>query len=136
MLLRVSSEDAGIQFDDAAVVDRDFVGDVGIEASAELLALANAVEVGVPDLATARADVSGSVGDDGLLEAAATIAIFNGLIRVADGTGIQLDAGAFEYSSDDRARLGIDKFAGAANTDPGAIGGARLDGTIASLFGT
>ena len=136
MLLRVSSEDAGIEFDDAAVVNPEFIGDAGIAASAELLAFANAVELGEPDLDHARQAVRSAVGDDGLLEAAATIAIFNGLIRVADGTGIQLDAGMFEYSTADRARLGIDKFAGAANTDPAAVGDAHLDGSIATLFGT
>lgn len=136
MLLRVSSEDAGIEFDDAAIVDPDFVGDVGIAHSRELLAFVNAIELGTPELTAARAAVRAAVGDDGLLEAAATVAIFNGLIRVADGTGIQLDAGAFEYSTADRARLGIDKFAGAANTDPTTVGEAHLDGTIARLFGS
>ena len=51
------------------------------------------------------------------MEAAATIAIFNGLVRVADGTGIQLDAGVLADSADFRAAYGVDDYAGAANTE-------------------
>jgi len=116
------------------VVDPEFVGDVGIEHSAELLSFTNAVHRSMPDLASARQALISTVGADGLVEAAATIAVFNGLVRVADGTGIQLDAGLAGFSTDDRARLGIDDFAGAANTDPSAAAGHRV-GSIAELFG-
>ena len=68
------------------------------------------------DLDRARADIEASLGIDGVAEAAATFAIFNGLVRVADGTGIQVDAGVLADSSDFRATLGVDTYAGAANT--------------------
>ena len=55
------------------------------------------------------------MGSDGMFEAAATIAIFNGLVRVADGTGIQLDEGVVSASADYREDLGINAFGGAAN---------------------
>jgi hypothetical protein len=68
------------------------------------------------DLDRARATVSDTIGSDGLSEAAATFAVFNGLVRVADGTGIQVDAGVLADSADFRPQLGVDHFAGASNT--------------------
>ncbi len=112
----MSSAALGIEVDYDRVLDRHFVGDLGVPHSSLLLSFTNAVQIGEPDLETARAELSRAVGDEGLHEAAATIAVFNGLVRVADGTGIQLDGGVFAVSAADRARLGIDDFAGAANS--------------------
>lgn len=130
----MSGDALDLEIDMELVVDPDFVGDVGIEHGAELLAFTNAVHRGVPDLTAARHALISSVGADGLVEAAATIAVFNGLVRVADGTGIQLDAGLSSFSRGDRARLGIDEFAGAANTDPSAAAVGPVE-SIAELFG-
>lgn len=86
-------------------------------AGAELLRFATAAHQLEPaGLAAARAELVDVVGPAGLDEAAATVAIFNGLVRVADGTGIQLDAGVLADSADFRADLGVDGFAGSANT--------------------
>lgn len=112
----MSSQATDTDTDFDAVLDRTFVGDVGIPAGWELLAFTNAVHDGGAELAESREALVRAVGLDGLIEAAATVAIFNGLVRVADGTGIQLDDGLRTYSEADRARLGIDGFAGAANT--------------------
>jgi hypothetical protein len=130
----VSSEaiDASVDLD--AIVDRAFVGDVGVPSGRELLAFTNAVEGADSDLAGARSALLDAVGHDGLVEAAATIAVFNGLVRVADGTGIQLDPGLDAYSEIERARLGIDAFAGAANTVTGKPAAAIAE-TIGELFG-
>ena len=99
-----------------AAVDPDHVGDVGVPAGAELLAFTNAVEQGAGNIEATRTELSAVIGSDAALEAAAIIAIFNGLVRVADGTGIQLDDGVFAVSVDDRDLLDINRFAGAANT--------------------
>ena len=90
---------------------------------------------GPDDQNAARVDLVAAVGSEGLREAAATVAVFNGLVRVADGTGIQLDGGVFAVSAADRARLGIDGFAGSANG--GASTPADTSGTlsISELFG-
>jgi len=130
----VSGDALGIEIDMERVVDPSFVGGVGIEHSAELLAYTNLVQSDGEGLAEARQALITSVGADGLVEAAATIAAFNGLVRVADGTGIQLDAGLDGFSHDERARLGIDEFAGAANTDDDAATDQPV-GTIAEMFG-
>ena len=98
-----------------------------------LLAFVSAI--GTADAEATRAALGDAVGDDGLLEAAATVAIFNGLVRVADGTGIQLDAGLDEASAATRAELGIDRYGGAANTP---TADATADGAaddVAALFG-
>jgi hypothetical protein len=100
----------------ATLLDPEAVADIGVPASAQLLALTNAAHLDPARLPEARAAVEAAVGRDGLLEAAATIAVFNGLVRVADGTGIQLDAGVLADSADFRAAYGVDDFAGAANT--------------------
>jgi len=131
----VSSEALGLVVDYERVLDPQHLGDVGVPHSPELLAFTNAVMIGTPDLETARAQLSRAVGSDGLLEAAATIAVFNGLVRVADGTGIQLDGGVFAVSAGDRARLGIDSFAGAANSGSSAAPDPSMTLTIGDLFG-
>jgi hypothetical protein len=109
-------------------LDRGWIGDVGIPASAELLGYVEAVMAAVdevddkvatlppPKLLAAKQALESSVGTEGLWEAAATVAAFAGLVRVADGTGIQLDEGVLGASADIRARSGIDEFAGAANS--------------------
>lgn len=58
-----------------------------------------------------------AVGHEAMIEAAATIAIFNGLVRVADGTGIQLDDGVLADSADYRDRLGLNAYSGASNSE-------------------
>jgi hypothetical protein len=130
----VSSDAVDTAVDLAAIVDRTFIGDVGVAAGRELLAFTNAVEAGEPDLIAARSALVDVVGRDGLVEAAATIAVFNGLVRVADGTGIQLDPGLDSFSQADRARLGIDAFAGVANTVAGKPA-ASMARSIDELFG-
>lgn len=135
VLLRESSRVLGQEIDVDAVVDgrRAAVdGDYGFPAAAELLAFASAAnQVANPAMAAgdgdgnvdaeaslteARTRLREVVGSGGLLEAAATVAAFNGLVRVADGTGIELDDAMIAASSDVRSRLGLDAMAGAANT--------------------
>ena len=82
----------------------------------QAVAFANAVQIDPSDLERTRGALEACVGLDGMLEAAATIAIFNGLVRVADGTGIQLDDGVVSASADYREDLGVNAFGGAANT--------------------
>ncbi len=101
------------------------MAEVGVPAGRQLLAFANAAhEVATPGasteaaerLRTTREQLRAVVGDGGVVEAAATVAIFNALVRIADGTGIELDAGVLADSADFREAAGINDFAGAANT--------------------
>ncbi len=109
----------GLTVDIDAVLDRQHVGDCGIEGSAELLTFADAVLGGTAsgvEPAAARAALRARLGEEALWEAAATVAAFCGLVRVADGTGIPLDDGVLAVSAEVRERTGIDGFAGAANS--------------------
>lgn len=116
MLLRVSGEKAGLDVDLSVAIDPSSGGDAGVPNGDALLRFASAANNRSADLELARAALEAVVGPDGVLEAAATVAIFNGLVRVADGTGIQLDPSMLTATVDDRAALGIDAFGGAANS--------------------
>ena len=129
----MSGEANGLTVDLNGAVDPDHIGDVGVPGGRELLAYTGAVERD-GDVGRARRALVDTSGDDAAQDAAAIIAIFNGLGRVADGTGIQLDAGVFTASVDERERLGINRFAGAANsTDIAALDVAPT--AVADLFG-
>lgn len=116
MLLRESGIKNGLTVDLDVAVDSSRSGDAGVPAGAELLAFATAANRRSDLLPHARAALVAAVGAEGLLEAAATVAIFNGLVRVADGTGIQLDPSMLTSTAETRAALGIDAFGGAANS--------------------
>ena len=116
MLLSVSGEKAGLSVDLDVATDATKRGDAGVPHGEELLAFATAANRRSGDLETARAALEHAVGREGLLEAACTVAVFNGLVRVADGTGIQLDPAMLTSTGETRAALGIDSFAGAANS--------------------
>lgn len=135
-LLRASGEANGLTIDLEATLDREHVGDVGVPASAALLAFTNAVELG-GDVEGTRAALIDEIGAEAAIEAGATIAVFNGLVRIADGTGIRLDDGVFAVSADARELFGINRYAGAANSaevrPAHALGSGPI--AVADLFG-
>lgn len=131
MLLRESSRVLHQDVDLEAVIDPDSpVTDYGFPGGAELLGfataasrVANGTEPSmVADLEAARRRVVSALGPEALVEAAATVAAFNGLVRVADGTGIELDDGMLAASADVRSDLKLDQLTGAANTRRLSIG--------------
>lgn len=81
-----------------------------------LAAYAEAVhhDEGVVEALMAVAD---RLGPEAAQEAAMTCSAFNGLVRVADGIGIQLDEGTEANTRSARVELGLDQFGGADNTD-------------------
>jgi len=60
--------------------------------------------------AAARDVLRKQIGDAALIDAAAVIAGFDAITRVADGSGIPLEPSKAEASADWRARLGIDDY--------------------------
>lgn len=133
----------GLEIDLAAAVGTvdgtnpvEGANDAGVPAGAELLAFAVAAYNGEPSVALdrARERLRSVVGPDGFREASATIAAFNGLVRVADGTGIQLDPNLTAASAQSREDLGLNQFAGSANTEPTVNRGTGI-GSIRGLFG-
>ena len=134
MLLSVSGEKAGLDIDLEVAMDASRAGDAGVPHGEELLAFASAANRRADDLPDARQALLQVVGPDGLLEAVAAVAIFNGLVRVADGTGIQLDPSMLTATVDSRHALGIDLFSGAANSEGAATEPRHDGGGVASLF--
>jgi len=61
-------------------------------------------------LSRARRAARHAVGGAGLVDAAAAIASFNAVVKIADGTGIPIEDWKAERTSDLRAALGIDDY--------------------------
>ena len=57
------------------------------------------------DLDFARSNLESAIGTSGVVEAAATVSAFEGLNRIADATGIQLDSGLADFRKKDFANL-------------------------------
>ena len=65
-------------------------------------------------LARARDALMAAMGPPALVDAAGVVGLFNAIDRVADATGIPLEADKAAASADFRAALGLDRFAVAA----------------------
>jgi hypothetical protein len=123
MLLRASSELEGGATPDLRGVT-DAASSSGVPAGDLLTAFADATIDGDPEaIARAREAVVAELGTDATVDAAGVIGNFQRMVRIADGTGIPLDAPVKLLSAGMRAELGIDSFASAQNTPPlGAFG--------------
>ena len=106
---------AGAAVDVSAV---NGTGDAGVAHGARLLAFVEAIMRG--EAADAERDrLRVVLSPDAFVDAAALIGSFNVVDRIADATGIPLDAAMDAMSRDVRDELGLGRFASAANT-PGA----------------
>jgi len=134
MLLRVSGEISGETPDLSAVTDGGASAQSGIAHGEVLVAFAEAAVAGTgEDLARARSAVVDAMGPDAMVDAAAIIGNFQRMVRIADSTGIPLDAPLARLSADVRADIGIDTFGSARNTPqsgPLTRAFARLAGPI------
>jgi len=133
MLLRVSSKAIGEEAELGGTVG---MGDGAVPHGAALITYAEAATRGSDDLAQAREALQAAVGDDGLVRAAATVGIFNGLVRVADSIGIPLDEGTRAASGGFRERLGLNEFSGASNTDLMSPAEPPKERGVPELFGS
>lgn len=87
-------------------------GDGNIPHGALLVAFAEAVLSGDDRrLAEVREAIRVQMGDAALVDAAAIVATFNAIDRVADATGIPIEDGKAASTADFRAELGINAFA-------------------------
>lgn len=126
MLLRASGTISGRQHDLRAIVDPEAAAASGIEHAGELLRFVDAAiaagsatepETGLEtELEAAREVLRAAVGPAGLVDAAAVLGNFERMTRIADATGIPLDAPTDMISTDFRGSLGLDRFASAAHT--------------------
>jgi hypothetical protein len=87
-------------------------GDGNIPHGALLVSFAEAV-LGSDDkrLDDVRAAIRSRMGDAALVDAAAIVATFNAIDRVADSTGIPIEDNKAASTADIRAALGINEFA-------------------------
>ena len=109
-MLRASARATGTAVDLNAIVD-DGARDGGIPHGGLLSAFVEAV---LDDDGTMMTDtrqrVRDALGDAGLVDAAAVIANYSALDRVADATGIPLEPAKETGTADLRAELGIDAW--------------------------
>jgi hypothetical protein len=86
----------------------------GVALSQELLAYADAsLAENAGALAAARSRLVAVAGVEAMIDAAAVIAGFDGITRIADATGIPLEPPKAEQTADLRATLRLDQFAAA-----------------------
>ena len=109
MLLRGSGEHTGDDYNLTAIV-KDGVTDGGVAAGAALAAYADAFFEDDNGFAAARDRLQVEVGEEALVDAAATLAIFNAVVRVADSTGIPLEEAKARMSADLRDDLGLNDY--------------------------
>jgi hypothetical protein len=103
--------------------------DSGVTAGAELLGFAESVQTDAADLEDRRRAVQAALGDVALVDAAAIVANFQRMVRIADGTGIPLDKPVAVLSADLRDTLNLDTF-GSAQRTPRVGRMARLLGRL------
>ena len=82
----------------------------GVPAGGILSTFAEAILANADSLAQARSAVTAALGEAAMIDAAAVVAGFNGITRIADATGIPLEPAKAEETESWRATLGIDGF--------------------------
>ncbi|MBL8673886.1 MAG: hypothetical protein IPK81_00975 [Rhodospirillales bacterium] len=109
-MLRGSGQFSGDDYDLAGVMEGG--GDTGVPHAAALLAFADAVIGRDADAtADAREALTAAIGAAAVVDAAAVVGGFDAITRIADATGIPLDARVETQSAGWRGPLGIDRFA-------------------------
>ena len=118
-MLRASVETDGVEADYRGIADRESAEESSVPAAGALVGL---VEASLSDDAgdagdadDARARVRRELGSAALVDAAAVIGNFERMTRIADSTGIPLDAPVNVMTESIRAELGIDNFGSAAD---------------------
>src|SRR5262245_53508900 len=102
---------------DLSAVNAPTGDDGGVAHGARLLAFTDAV-MGADEaaLARARGALRAVVSDEAFVDTCAVIGAFNVVDRIADATGIPLDAGMAAMSGDVRKQLDLARFASSANS--------------------
>ena len=109
-MLRASATTTGTNVDLNAITS-DEAGDGGVLHGSLLTDFAEAVLGGdEARLTDIRRRVRDTLGDAAFVDAAAVIANYSALDRVADATGIPLEPAKVSNTVELRAELGIDKF--------------------------
>ena len=89
---------------------------MGVPFAEVLLAYADAAVRRDADLAERRAELAAALGPDAVVDAAATVANYQRMVRIADGCGIPLDQFTHNASAPWREELGVNDYHSAVNT--------------------
>ena len=133
-MLRESSKIEGNDVDLNILIANSDEG--GIPAEKQLVAFAEAA-YGFDNQLTssARDELVNTIGAAGMVDAAGVIANFQRMVRIADGTGIQLDPPVAMVTADIRDELGINDFGSAGNTPPTTFIQRMLGRAISPFLG-
>ena len=117
MMLRESIERDGAEADLRAITNDAAAAGSRIPGAEALVAFANAA-LGDDEgaITEARDRVRDALGSAALVDSAGVIGNFERMVRIADGTGIPLDAFVNVGTESIREELGIDRFAAAERT--------------------
>lgn len=119
-MLRASGQHAGEQFDLGDALAGD-AAEVGVPQGALLVEYGEAMLGDDPNRqGRARQTLYEYLGAAALVDAAAIVASFNAVVKVADGIGIPLETQKAQLTSDFRAELGLERL----NNDKG-VGSPR-----------
>ena len=89
----------------------DGSGPAGVPHAGLLLRFADAaLSFDATRIAPLREAVRAALGEEAMLDAAAVVAGFNGITRIADATGIPMEEQKAAETAEWRGRLGIDGF--------------------------
>jgi hypothetical protein len=117
-MLRASVEIEGTEVDYRGIADGQSAEASSVLGAGALVGLVEATLSGSGDDGhEARARVRSELGAEALVDAAAIIGNFERMTRIADATGIPLDAPVNVATETLRVELGIDRFGSAANTN-------------------
>lgn len=111
LLLEASSGHAGVGVTMPALVDDARADGIGVANGPELIAFARAVHDGAAaQITEAREKLQAAAGPEAVGDAAAVVALFMAINRVANATGTRLDDRFEAATSDLRSTLRIDGF--------------------------
>ncbi len=127
-MLRASSQISGSEVDVHAITKGDAVQS-GVPDEDVLVAFAEAAVRRDLELPRARAALAERLGPEALVDTAAIVGNFERMVRIADGTGIPLDAPVSLISADLQESLGVRAFGQAGNT-PEVRGLKRMAGRL------
>ena len=119
-MLRASTQVSGEAVNLNGIVEGNEV-QTGLRGGEALIRFAEAsvgdsVDDKADDIRVAREAVKDELGENAMVDAAAVIANFQRMVRIADGTGIPLDTPVAMMTSSIREDLGINEYASASNT--------------------
>jgi hypothetical protein len=129
-MLRASVETEGNEVDYRGITDAGSAEDSSVPGAGALIGLVEAsLSSNEESRLAARERVRSELGSEVLVDAAGVIGNFERMVRIADGTGIPLDAPVNVATEAVRLELGIDAYAAAENTRP-VRGWQRLLGKV------